>query len=507
MQKVKTFIQKWSKKKWVYGVLALILLGIFLILKPKVDSTVSVYAVQSQDLESTVVASGEITSSTDLSLSFNSTGVVRTMNVAVGDKVRKGQVLAALDGGVSYGSVKTAEAAVKAAQARYDKLLAGTSNEEINLAEVSLKSAELDLENTKREQDILVNNSKKTLLSGGLQASSENNSTATAPTISGTYTGTSEGDYVISTYGTSAGNYYSVSGLGRSEGPIVSGSSPLGSEGLYVTFPAGFSISSGRWIVSIPNKKSGVYLANLNAYNAALETQTTRIAGAQALVDSKKAELAIKRAAARTFEVDLAQADVLSAQGQLQSARATYSNTLISAPASGTITKVNVKLGELAQAQQEAIVLEDVDNLYLEALINEANIIKIVPKQQVTFSIDSFGASSRFTGEVIHVDPGATVSDGIVSYKVKISITDIDKRIRPGMNADISILLDKKQNVLVVPELALVKKGDKTYVRVIVDEKKKSYQEREVTVGIVGDGNLVEITSGVSEGENVALVK
>ncbi|MDQ3076329.1 MAG: efflux RND transporter periplasmic adaptor subunit [bacterium] len=507
MQNLKTFIQKWSKKKRSYVILAFIILALFLILKPKVDESVMVDTVKLQDLESTVLASGEITSNTDLSLSFNSTGVVKNMRVKVGDRAYKGQVLATLDGGTAYGSVKSAEGAVKAAQARYDKLVAGTSNEEINLAEVALKNAQAELENVKRQQNTLVENARKILLNGGLEAVSENNSLATAPTISGSYNGAGEGSYVVNSYATGAGNYYSVTGLSASGGPINNSTSlPLGTQGLYITFPVGFSVASGNWIVSVPNKKSSIYLTNLNAYNSALETKTNTIASAQAVVDSRTAELSVKRAAARTFELDLAQADVLSAQGGLQSARATYNNTIIYAPAGGTITQVNIKLGELAQAQQEAIVLEDVDNLYLEVSINEANIIKIVSKQKVTFSIDSFGAESSFEGEVIHIDPGATTSEGIVNYKIKVSIKDMDKRIRPGMNADVKILLDKKENVLVLPQLALVKHDGKTYVRIITDLKQKTYVEREVTTGIEGDGNLVEVTSGATAGESVALV-
>lgn len=507
MQTVKTFIQKWSRKKRSYVILAVFVLAIFLILKPKVDTMVTVDTVKLQDLESTVLASGEITSSTDLSLSFNGTGVVKTMNVKVGDKVYKGKVLATLDGGTAYGSLKSAEGAVKAAQAKYDKLLAGTSSEEINLAEVSLKNAQLDLENTKRQQDTLVENARKNLLNGGLVAVSENNTNTTAPTISGTYNRTNEGSYKIGTYAAGAGNYFSVSGLSTGGGQInTSNSLPLGSDGLYIMFPVGFSVSSGNWIVDVPNKNSSVYLSNLNAYNAVLETRTNTVSSAQSLVDSKSAELSVKKAAARNFELDLAKADVLSAQGGLESARATYNNTIIYAPASGTITQVDVKLGELAQAQKEVIVLEDVDNLYLEASINEADIIKISPDQKVTFMIDSFGADSNFEGKVIHIDPGASTSDGIVNYKIKVSIENLDKRIRPGMNADLKVLLNKKDNVLVVPQLALVERDGKTYIRIITDEKRKTYKEQEVTTGLEGDGNLIEVTSGVSEGQSIALV-
>lgn len=510
IQKMKDFVSKWAKKKRTYVLLALVLLVLFLIFKPKINENVVIDTVKLQDLESTVLASGEITSNTELSLGFNSTGVLRTMNVQVGDKVSKGRILATLDAGTLYGSVKSAEGSLKAAQARYDRILAGTSNEEINLAEVSLRNALIDLENTKKQQDLIVENAKKTLLNKDLEAVLESNTTTsnTAPTISGTYGGLNEGSYKISTYSTGAGGYFSVSGLSNGGGQIsTSSSSPLGTEGLYITFPSGFSASSNEvWVVNIPNKKSANYLINLNALNTAIEARNKAIDSAQAIVDAKKAELEVKKAKARTFELDLAQADVISAEGQLASARANYENTILRAPAKGTITKVNFKLGELAEMQKEAVVLEDIDNLYLEANINESNIIKIKTDQEVSFTIDSFG-TAPFLGSVVHIDPGATTTDGIVNYKIKIAMKEKDVRIKPGMNADLKILIDKKENVLVAPRLAITERDGKSYINIVTDEKLKKYSEREVVLGIEGDGNLVEIVSGVTEGEKIAFIQ
>lgn len=512
------FIKKWAGKKRTYVIVLILGLILFFIVKPKVDTTISLDTAKVQTLESTVLASGEVTSNTDLSLSFNTTGTVNTMNVKVGDKVKKGQILATLNGGSLYGTLKSAEGALKAAKAKYQKLLSGTSSEEIHLAEVALQNAQTDLENVKKSQDVLVDNARKILLNANLEAYTNFNAATNtvAPVISGTYTGTKEGSYTIKTYSlsTDQGGYFNVTGLANKSYPAVLGvSSPLGDDGLYITFPLDFSTTlDSTWIVDIPNTDASSYITNLNALNLATQTRANAIATAEALVNSRTAELAVKRASARSFELDLAQADVLSAEGQVQSAQAAYENTIIRAQAGGTITAVNLKLGEVAQAQKEAIVLKDVDHLYLEVNINESNIVKVQLGQKVTFTIDSFGKNTPFEGEVIHIDPGATTNDGIVNYKIKVSIQGtgdsaaLVRQIRPGMNADVTILLNKKENVLVVPQLAVVRHDDKTYVRVVTDEKTKKYEEHEVTLGMEGDGNLVEVTSGLHEGEAIALV-
>lgn len=511
MQTIKNFFQKWARRKRFYVFIVLVAVILFLIFKPKVDTTTSVDTVKLQNLESTVLASGEITSNTDLALRFNTSGVIKSMRVKVGDKVTSGQILATLDGGTAYGSLTRAEGALKVAQAKYQKLLAGNSNEEINLAEVALQNAEIDLENTKNQQNLLVENARKNLLNGDLEAVVQNNvSDTTAPTISGTYSGVNEGSYTITTYDTGAGKYFSVSGLSTGGGPVnTSYGVPLGTDGLYITFPTNLSSSSNNlWKVNIPNKESSSYLANLNAYNSALDTRSKTIASAEALVNSKKAELLLKKAKARTFEIDLAEAEVLGAQGDVQSAQAVYENTILRAPAEGTIIKVNYKLGEVAEVAKEAVVLQDIESLYLEANINEANIVKIVLGQEVTFTVDSFGPNVPFTGKVIHIDPGATVNNGIVNYKIKIAIDDeaLASGIKPGMNADLKILINKKDNVLVVPILALVEREDGMYLRIVTNVKNKAYEERKVEVGMKGDGNLIEILSGANAGESFILV-
>ncbi len=204
--------------------------------------------------------------------------------------------------------------------------------------------------------------------------------------------------------------------------------------------------------------------------------------------------------------MNLAKADILSAQGDLEKARADVENTVVRAPASGTITRVDIKLGELAQAQKEVMVLQDITNLYIEANINEANIAIVKVGQPVSITYDALGPDRIFAGEVFSIDPSSDTEDGIVNYKIKVSLKDKDTIIRPGMNANITITAFRKDNVLVVPLTAIHTKNGNSYVKVITDGKHKTYNEVPVTVGAKGDGNLVEIQTGVTEGESIIVI-
>ncbi len=502
--KAKAFIL--AKKKMIIPAVIIVLIIIFFVFNNKKPDLANVETVKYSDLTRRVRATGQVISNTDLDLSFSKEGVVRSIRVKVGDKVTTGAILATLDQGQVLSTLTQARGSLLSAEAKYAKTLEGASNEELALAEVALKNALTDLANKKSSQRVLVANAYQKLLNSSIAASSVSGS-ATAPTISGTYVLGKEGDIKISTYQSGSGTRFNVSGMLDASGVVSSTTpEPIGDTGLYILFPDSAS-TSGDWIISIPNKKAADYLANYNAYKDALETQTSVVETAQSVVDQKQAELNLKKAAARGTDIDIARAEVLSAQGSLQSAQASYEDTIIRAPASGTITKVDIKYGELSKSGLPVITLQDVGNLYVEALINEANIAYLKTGQEVAVTFDAFGKEKEFSGAIAQIDPSAETNDGVVNYKIKISLKEKDETIRPGMNANIDVLAGEAKNVLAIPNIALIKKDNKTFVNVFMDEKNKKSEEREIVTGFLGDNNLVEIVSGLREGEKIGFLK
>ncbi len=475
------------------GVVAIL---IIIAIAHKSASVITAVPVRSGDLTQTVLGTGQVTSETDLSLSFSAGGVVMRLPVSVGDTVYKGQVLASLDNRNEYASLKSA-------QANYQKVLAGSSNEEIAVAEAAQKSAQSSLRSTKAVQETLVANAHRALLNADLAPSLLSGATGTAPTVTGTYIGAIEGSYEITPHSIGNGGYFKYSGLENGTGTIsTTVPMPLGTKGLYIQFPASF-IGDGStvWNVALPNAASANYLAAYNAYQNAQQTRDSAVSAAEAALAEADANLALKKAAARP-------ADLAVAEAQVDAAQATYDKTLIVAPASGTITRIDIKIGERADAQKEIIVVQNVTDLYVEANINETNIAKVAVGQKVSMTLDAFGPDVPFAGEVIHVDPSATSDDGVANYKIKVSITDPsgEHKIRPGMNANMTITAWERAGVLSVPKAAIEQKADGAYVNVITDDEKGEYVSRPVTIGATGDGELVEILSGLSASDSVAIV-
>ena len=75
--------------------------------------------------------------------------------------------------------------------------------------------------------------------------------------------------------------------------------------------------------------------------------------------------------------------------------------------------------------------------------------------------------------------------------------------IKPGMTANMTILVAKKDNALAVPSTAIINNNNKQYVRVIDNAKTKAYHQVQVQTGLQADGGLVEITSGLADGQQI----
>ncbi len=503
-EKAKSFFLK--RKKIIIPVLIAILIALFFVFRSPDSNIASIESVKSIDLKKSVRATGQVVSNTNLDLSFNKSGIVRSIRVNVGDVVKSGQTLATLDQGQARATLTEAEGKLLGAQAKYDKTLEGYSNEEIALAEVALRNAEVDLKNKKVNQATVIENAYQTLLNSSIAAfSASTSSTQSAPAITGTYVLGKEGEIRISTY--QGGNwYFNSSGLLSAFGVVsTTTSQPIGDSGLYIQFSS--VPPQGEWVIPIPNKKAADYLANYGAYKNAIEEQNGVVSTAQSLVDQRQAELNLKKAAVRGTDIDIARSEVLSAEGSLQSAQASYRDTVISAPSSGTITKIDIKYGELSEAGKPAITLEDVGNLYIEALINETNIANLKIGQPVDITFDAFPVGQKFTGTIARINPSADTNNGVVNYKINVSLDQKSEIIRPGMNANIDILSGEMKNVLAIPLAAVTSKDGKSFVNVVTNEKKKSYTSKDVEIGFVGDNNLVEIKSGLKLGEKVVLLK
>lgn len=459
-EETKEIIKPKRKSKARYFLVVFVLLAVaaggYFLSHRKTQSTYrNAYTVAKQDVKQTVIATGTVTSESNLNLGFKTSGVISRINVKIGDKVRQGQTLASLDARDAQAQVAVAQAGVGAAQ-------------------VAVNNAKNSLASVTKQQATLVANAKSTLLSAGLTAEADTVTSVTI-TVSGNYTG-EEGSYKITPYYGNSGAYFSYSGLENGIEPVTLGfATPLGTRGLYVTFSQ--TINYGNWTINIPNTKSSSYVTNYNAYQAALETQNQQLTSAQGAVDTALAQLA-------------------SAKAQLLVANNAYQNNLIIAPISGLVTSVDSKIGEQAAALKEIIVLQDSSELHVESQIPESSISQVQKGQMVDMTFDAFGPDKHLVGKVISIDPASTVISGVIDFRV-LSSLPADPNIKPGMTVNMSIAVTEEPNVLAVPNRLISSTGNNKFVKV---KQGAGVKDVPITVGLSGD-NFTEVTSGLSEGQ------
>lgn len=274
-------------------------------------------------------------------LAFSKSGRLGTVSVTVGNVTKKGDILASLDAGDAWGVVNQAKGALELAKAQY-------------------ASMDVQYANAKKQQDVLVANAHRTLLSSNLVAIASKkdyeNSTAVIdnnqiPQISGTYTCDKEGRYEIEPYQSMAVSGYSFTftGLESGNGDVAHYTpQAFGVCGLFIQFPVGYSTNFVKWAIEIPNTKSPSYATNKNAYDLAVATR-----------DGILKQLEANLGKNGSSDANVGQATINSAKGAYDATLAAYQNNLITAPMDGVITFVDshLKVGQSVTANKVLITI------------------------------------------------------------------------------------------------------------------------------------------------------
>lgn len=272
-------------------------------------------------------------------LSFIKAGRVSNVFFTNGSQVKKGDIIATLDSSDVLGTLNQAKGALELAKAQYASL-------------------DIQYANAKKQQDLLVLNARRVLLSSNITAiakdrynTNELNDSKQIPQITGTYTCDKEGIYDLTPYtsGVQSGYSFNFTGLENGTGNVTYHTpQPLGSCGLMIQFPEGYYASSEKWIIEIPNKRSSTYVTNKNAYDLA-------IANRDQVLSQYEANLGKNGSS----DANIARAAVSSAEGAYEAAQAAYNNTTIVAPIDGTITFIDshLKVGQTINANKTLITI------------------------------------------------------------------------------------------------------------------------------------------------------
>jgi len=256
----------------------------------------------------------------------------------------------------------------------------------------------------------------------------------------------------------------------------------------YISFISD-TLKSGN--VSIP-AAIATYQSNLNSYTGTTNTYLSNLLSIKDTIQTDKETL---------IETDFSIADqeikVRQAQQALDDAQNKLADYSVYAPFSGAVAKFNFKKGDTVS--NGAAVATLVSNQRIaEITLNEIDVFNVKVGQKATLTFDAV-PDLTIAGQISEVDTIGTVSQGVVSYNVKISFDTQDARIKPGMSVSASIITSTKQDVLVVPNAAVKTSGNGKYAQILVNG---APQNQTVETGLSND-TMTEIISGLAVGDNV----
>lgn len=239
--------------------------------------------------------------------------------------------------------------------------------------------------------------------------------------------------------------------------------------------------------------------------NKSIKDAQTEIDRAQGNVNLAMRQHEDTTAPVQQYDIDLQQAMINQAQASLNLAVNNLKNTQIISPIDGIIVKLPYDIGEKVPISQPAVVLETLSNFELEADVAESDIslVKLNDKAEVTF--DAYGEDVIIKSQIINIEPSETLIQDIIYYRIKLDLVDLPVKIKSGLSADVTIYTASRKDILYISQRAVITndKGQKIVRILHQNEKDTEVEERLVTTGLRGDGGLLEITSGIDEGEEV----
>lgn len=517
MQNLKSKIKNLFKKKVVKisSVIVLIIIVLFFIFGKGNTEPYEFIITEKGSLIQEVDVTGKIKPVTEVELAFKNGGKIAQIYAEVSDKVFIGQTLLRLDNGDSYAQLQWAEAQLRAQQAKLDELKRGSRPEEIQIQTIKVENAKKSLTDAKQgvidklqdsyiKSDDAIRNKTDQMFNN---PRSENPDLKLLNTSSQTKIDLEWKRFVIekmfSPWKISLGNLSVNNNL---ESDIATAKKNLSDIKSFLESLA-FTLnetSAGPTITqtTLDGWKSDISTArtNLSTVIINLSTAEEKLRTAESSLSLAEEELALEKAGTSSEQIRAQEAEIEKAQADINRYQAELSKTIIYSPINGIITKQDGKIGEIVSANTNIISVMS-DSIYqIEVDIPEADISKIKIGDKAKFTLDSYGDEILFDAFVIKIDPAETVIEGVSTYKTTLQLEKNDERIRSGMTANLDIMTAQKENIIAIPQRAVISKNGDKFVRVF---EGTVVVEKIVKTGLRGSNGDVEILSGLNEGEKV----
>ncbi|MBI5742804.1 MAG: efflux RND transporter periplasmic adaptor subunit [Candidatus Niyogibacteria bacterium] len=508
---------RWAKSPVIAGIIIIILIGAAIWYFSRAKQPTYEFASATRGkVEQVVSVTGRVKPAESVELAFETGGRVARVYAAVGDKVTAGQALVALDNRDLAAQLAEVKANAAAQQAKLDELRRGTRPEELTVYEVKVANAEAAFADARRnmedklrdaytKSDDAVRNRVDQFVSSPRSSSPQLTFTLSDNQLkSDIEWGRFGVETKLAAWEKSLAGIMATSNLNVLNDEAVKSldavKSFLDKVALAVnSLTANSTLTQTKidgWRADIATARTNVNTATSNLSAAAEKLKT-----AQSALDLAKQELSLARSGSTPETIRAQEAALAQAEASVLSAEAKLSKTVLYSPIGGTVTQKNFKVGEMIAANATAIAVISASSFEVEVNVPEADIAKVSLHDTADITLDAYGSGAVFKALVVKIDPAETMVEGVATYKTTLQFADGDARIKSGMTANIDILTERRENVIVLPRRAVVAQGGERYVREL--EANGNVREVSVQTGLYGSDGNVEILSGVNEGDKV----
>ncbi len=517
--------------------------GIYFGVSKKEAPTFSLAQVTRGNVSQEVSETGQVKKGEEINLGAKTAARIEKIYVKVGEEVKMGDILAKLDTAQLQIQLRESSAALDLAKAQLNKLLAGASQEEIQVAQTAVDNAKTSLESARQNLKDINASAAENLNADYEDALNvlddaylkADNAFKAADAVQRAYFSGNDQEGIrvrdnktkieeallkiktsLDTAKADSSQKNIDLGLSETKNSLDEILDSLRFIREVCESQTYRNTVSSTDKTSLDNQKAYINTALTSVTNSQqtisltkltnesnVNTAKSEVSKAEGTIIAAQDELSRITALPRKEDVDLYQAQVKQAEAQVQLLEKQIEEAVLRSPVLGQVTQIKKRVGEMAMPnlQDALITLLPLAPFEIEADIYEEDVVKMAIGNPVDISLVAF-PNQILKGRVVEISPAEKLIEGVVYYKATIDFEEIPEGIKPGMTADVVIKTASKENVLTVPLSSIQNKEGKTIVEVLKGEK---FEEREIEIGLKGSNDIVEVISGLEEGEKVTI--
>jgi HlyD family secretion protein len=471
--------------------------------------------VSRQTVPTSITANGIVKADRSINLSPKTAGVVKSLLVKEGDRVRQGQRVAVMDDSSLRGQLAQYQGQLLQQQANLQRLQAGNRPQDIAKAEAQLAEVRANLRQLQagsRPQDIAKAEAQLAEVKANLRQLQAGNRPQEVAQAGARLRQTQ------ATLNQRAGDWQRYQQLYKSgaiSGQVLEQKRADQDVAQNQVFEAQQALAlqqAGARPEQIAQAQAKVEQQVQSVAILKAGTRKEEIAQAQAKVAQQVQAVAVLKAGTRKEEIAQAQAQVQAAQGALKTIQDQIKETAVMAPFDGIVLEKYADIGSFVSpsmmgggngaASSSSLLNLTSDRQQVVVNLSESQIAKVKLGQSVTIKADAF-PGQQFAGKVEQIAPQAKISQNVTSVEVRVSIgsTTVTK-LAAGMNVEANFEVGRLENALFVPNAAVVRQAEGSGVYVLGEGNKSVFRQIQTGATV---GKQTEVKSGLQGDEQVLL--